>query len=106
MTADASQASLPLGVFFALAGVAAFGVLVYLLIEGESEWRRFRREFERDDRLDVYGSDDEPTACTDPACGCEQAREVARANLREFQRSQWVESLRAVARADAEAVQR
>lgn len=47
-----------------------------------------------------------PTECTDPDCDCEKAREVARANLREFQRSQWVESLRAVARADAEAVQR
>lgn len=83
MGADASQQSLSLGWFLLLAvpGVIAC-VWVWLASGAETA----------DRALADLPTDDEPAVCTDPACGCEEARFRYR--------------LRAVARADAEAVQR
>lgn len=83
MTADASQQSLSLGWFLICAVPAAIACL----------WVWLRSASEKADRaLADLPTDDEPNECTDPGCACEEARFRYR--------------LRAVARADAEAVQR
>lgn len=78
MNADATQPALPVGWFFGLLGLALFGIAVGLLIEGEVNLRRARREFVRGDRLDVYGDGEQ---CTHP--GCAQARALAVARIRQ-----------------------
>lgn len=105
MTADASQAALPLGWFLLLAA-SVFVVcgLLWLFADGAERIDAALAQLDDDDEPVPYLPTD---VCTDPDCGCEQAREVARGHLRLFRAMQeqaaWEDRLRAVARADAEA---
>ena len=104
MNADASQAPLSLGWFLICAVPALIVCTVVWLFSG----------LEKVDRaLADLPTDDEPAfdpGCTDPCCNCELGRArydgYARLAAALEQENAWIESLRSVARADAEAVQR
>lgn len=99
---SASQQALPLGWFLLLA-LPVFAVcgLLWLFADGADRIEQ---------ALALLPTDDVDPGCTDPDCGCAQARQVHAGYMRLLaaiaEHDAWTERLRAVAAADAGQVTR